>query len=204
MTTITISSLCCCCQQEPESSGDEVEDRSASELSYVGTAAYNVLRRKHNWYHHKLWNVTSGKVIGEVHQTPKTQWKSEADPPPGNDDWFPEKMSEIVARTQVWCDLLSLAPPDGLFFENMKKALATIADTAKDKPKPIIVRMMFGNIVGMPVNCDAVIKALTADLPADANMQVWVGAWRKGTCCRRMLTLVQWCCSDSLRLASMD
>ena len=40
--------------------------------------------------------------------------------------------------------------------------------------------MMFGNIVGMPVNCNAVIKALTEDLPADANIQLWVGAWRKG------------------------
>ena len=175
-----MSSLCCCCQQEPESSGDEVEDRSAGALSYVGIAAYDVLRRKHNWYHHKLWNVTSGVVVGPVHQTPMTQWKSKADPPAGNDDWFPEKMGEIVSRTQVWCDVMSLAPPDGLFLEAMKKALAIVADNAKDKPKPIVVRMMFGNIVGMPVNCDAVLKALTADLPGDANMQVWVGAWRKG------------------------
>jgi len=40
--------------------------------------------------------------------------------------------------------------------------------------------MMFGNIVGMPVNCDAVIHELTADLDEDANIQLWVGAWRKG------------------------
>jgi len=32
----------------------------------------------------------------------------------------------------------------------------------------------------MPVNCNGILKALTEDLPADANMQIWVGAWRKG------------------------
>ena len=174
------TSLCCCCKYEEESSGDEVEDRSAGALSYVGMSAYDVLRRKHNWYHHKLWNVTSGVVVGEVHQTPMTQWKSTSDPPQGNDYWFPEKMSEIVSRTEVWCDVMSLAPPDGLFLTEMKKALAAIADRALQSLKPIIIRMMFGNIVGMPVNCRAVIKALTVDLPADANIQLWVGAWRKG------------------------
>jgi len=176
-----MSSLCCCCIDEAESSGDEVQDKSAVNLSYVGTAAYDVLRQKHNWYHHKLWNVTSGKIIGPVHQTPMTQWKSTHDPPAGNDDWFPQKMSEVVSRTEVWCDILSLAPPDGLFLEEMKKALAIVADNARQTLKPVIIRMMFGNIVGMPVNCNAVLKALTEDLPADANahMQIWVGAWRK-------------------------
>jgi hypothetical protein len=49
-----------------------------------------------------------------------TKWKSKTDPPPGNDDWFPEKMSEIVSRTKVWCDVMSLAPPDGLFLVEMQ------------------------------------------------------------------------------------
>lgn len=39
---------------------------------------------------------------------------------------------------------------------------------------------MFGNIVGMPVNCNQIIKNLTSDLPKDANVELWVGAWRKG------------------------
>jgi hypothetical protein len=52
-----------------------------------------------------------------------TKWKSKTDPPPGNDDWFPEKMqkmSEIVSHTEVWCDVMSLAPPDGLFLVEMQ------------------------------------------------------------------------------------
>jgi phosphatidylserine/phosphatidylglycerophosphate/cardiolipin synthase-like enzyme len=89
-------------------------------------------------------------------------------------------MSEIVSRTEVWCDLLSLAPPDGLFLVEMKKALTTIANNAMTSLKPVVIRMMFGNIVGRPVNCDAVLRALTEDLPDDANIQLWVGAWRKG------------------------
>ena len=40
--------------------------------------------------------------------------------------------------------------------------------------------MMFGNIAGMPVNCGKVIKVLTDDLPKDANLHIWVGAWRRG------------------------
>ena len=34
------------------------------------------------------------------------------------------------------------------------------------------------NIPGMPTNCNAVRNELTKDLPEDANIQLWVGAWR--------------------------
>jgi len=39
---------------------------------------------------------------------------------------------------------------------------------------------MFGNIIGMPVKCDKVIKELTEDLDDEANIRLWVGAWRTG------------------------
>merc|ERR1719456_1271493 len=39
---------------------------------------------------------------------------------------------------------------------------------------------MFGNIIGMPVNCDSVITELTEDLDENANIKLWVGAWRTG------------------------
>jgi len=47
--------------------------------------------------------------------------------------------------------------------------------------KPII-RIMFGNIVGTPVNCTKVITELTKDLPNNAGerIKLWVGSWRKG------------------------
>mmetsp|Transcript_10058 Transcript_10058/g.25177 ORF Transcript_10058/g.25177 Transcript_10058/m.25177 type:complete len:557 (-) Transcript_10058:37-1707(-) len=171
------------CWEESESSGDEIEDDDADHLSYVGEAAYELLRKKHNRYWHDCWNVTSGSVVGELHQTPRSYgWNRKGDPMDGHDDWFPAKMCEIMSRTQYWCDVCSLGPPDGLFMEKFKEALGNIAKTAadKDNDKPIIIRMMFGNIVGMPVNCDAVIHELTADLDEDANIQLWVGAWRKG------------------------
>jgi len=41
------------------------------------------------------------------------------------------------------------------------------------------VRFMFANMIGMPTNCHEVLKRLTEDIPEDANVQVWVGAWRK-------------------------
>ena len=77
-------------------------------------------------------------------------------------------------------DITSLGPPDGKFLAAFQSALQTLAERSKDKEKPIIVRMLFGNIAGMPVNCRGVIKALTKDLPTDAKLQIWVGAWRKG------------------------
>jgi phosphatidylserine/phosphatidylglycerophosphate/cardiolipin synthase-like enzyme len=172
---------CCGHSTQYEDPQDETQDNSAGSLSYVGTAAYDVLRTYHGWHHHSLWNVTSGKVVGPLHQTPRTGWACTDDPPPGHDDWFPEKLGEIISRTESFCDIMSLGPPDGLFLVEMKKALGVLANKATAMPEhPIVIRIMFGNIVGMPVNCTAVIKALTADLAPNPNIRLWVGAWRKG------------------------
>jgi hypothetical protein len=171
-------------EDDDDSSGDEVEDLSADDLSYVGSAAYHVLRKHHNHHHHELWNVTKGKIIGELHQTPMDAFSrtENVDPPEGHDDWFPKKMGEIISRTETWCDIMSLAPPDGLFMVAFKKAIADICAKPKAFGGPIIIRMMFGNVVGMPVNCTTLMKELTKDLPEDASSKIklWVGSWRKG------------------------
>lgn len=163
-----------------ESSGAELWDEDAVGLTHVGEAVHKVLARHHNNYHHKMWNVTRGKVVGSVHQTPMNVWGSSKDPKKNNDDWFPEKMAEIIGRTEKWCDIMSLGPPDGKFMTDFKAAIEKIAERSKTAEDTIIVRLLVGNIVGMPVNCTAVLKALTKDVPQDANMRVWVGAWRKG------------------------
>jgi len=163
-----------------ESSGEEVVDEDAVGLSHVGEAAYEVLRTKHNWYYKTQWNVTSGSVVGQLHQTPLDGWSNSTEPEEGHSDWFPEKMGEIMSRTEVWCDVLSLGPPDGLFLTKIKEALAVIAERANGREEPVTIRMMFGNIVGMPVNCTAVMNALVSDLPENANIQLWIGAWRRG------------------------
>lgn len=173
-------------------------------LRNVGMAAYQELRTKHSVYHHKLWNVTSGIKVGQVHQTPlkafsdrtvpgtlnDIQAEVSAETPEadkeemnfceGHDDWFPERMCEIMKLTEVWCDVLSLGPPDGSFMEKFHDALVHLAEKAASKEKPIIIRMMFGNIPAMPVNCHKVIKKLTKGIPKDSNIRLWVGSWRKG------------------------
>lgn len=126
-----------------------------------------------------MWNVTRGTIVDGLDQTPK-HWDVKDDPCDCHSDWFPEKMGELIGKTQVWCDITSLGPPDGKFMECFKVGLATLAENSKGKETPVVVRMMFANIAGMPVNCSAVIKALTADLPSDANVHLWVGAWRRG------------------------
>lgn len=48
--------------------------------------------------------------------------------------------------------------------------------------RKITIRIMFGNILGTPINCTRVIESLTADLPGNAcnKINLWVGSWRKG------------------------
>lgn len=172
--------MSCCCSSKFEYSDGEVEDDDAEHLSYVGDAAYQVLRKRHNRQHHALWNVTSGEVVGNLHQTPVDSFQRTRDPDAGHDDWFPDKLAEIMARTEIWCDVMSLGPPDGLFMTKFQEGLATICERAKNSEKRITIRMMFGNIVGMPVNVTAVMKKLTENLPPNPNIRMWVGAWRKG------------------------
>lgn len=175
-----------CTKHYPQADGQQVEDDDAKNLSHVGTAAYEALRSKHGGQHHSLWNVTSGKVVGQIHQTPALNyWTKNSDPESGHSDWFPEKMAEIMSRTERWCDVMSLGPPDGMFMEKFQDALALIAKRSpkeKDESKCITIRMMFGNIVGMPVNCNALITEMTSKIPKDSatNIRLWVGAWRKG------------------------
>jgi len=179
--------LCCCCPSRclqrhgDDDASFEAQDASASGLSYVGQAAYDVLRTKHSRHHHALWNVTSATVVGSLLQTPRGGFPRNGDPEKGQDDWFPQKICDIMSKTTVWCDVMSLEPPDGLFLTKVREALACIADRSKESDTTIIIRMMFGNIIGSPVNCDKVIKELTKDLPQDANIRLWVGAWRKGS-----------------------
>ena len=179
-----------------------VEDDDAAALSYVGIAAYDALRTKHNQQHHVLWNATSGTIVGNVHQTPPstTFTTLTKDPKPGHSDWLPIKLAEIIARTTIWCDVMSLGPPDGLFMDLFQEALLVVAERAKERAdnakvkakeeggseeddiNPVIIRMMFGNIVGMPTNCEQVLKDLTKVIPKEYSkyIRIWVGAWRKG------------------------
>lgn len=168
------------CDEGYVSSGDEVDDKDAAHLSHVGLAAYEVLRSKHNRSHKSQWNVTHGKVVGALDQTPQDGWTRTKEYPSVHDEWFPIKMGEIMSRTQKWCDLLSLSPPDGLFLDKIIEALHTVAKNSIGKEEPVVIRMMFGNIVGMPLNANKLIKILTKDLPAEANLHLWVGAWRRG------------------------
>jgi len=170
-----------------DSSGDECKDRSSSKLSHVGTAAYEILRTKHKQHHHKLWNVTKARMVGDLQFTPRDAFTRQmsVDPKEGHDDWFPERCRDMIGRTTSWCDVMSLAPPDGRFMVAFKEALAMICEQWGEEDvsldRRVTIRMMFGNIVGMPVNCTKLIKKLTKDLPegTGSKIQLWVGSWRK-------------------------
>jgi len=168
---------------DDDSSGDECQDSSAGDLSWVGVAAYDCLRKKHNHWHHDLWNVTKGKVC-DLQYTPRDFYdrSDRSNPEAHHDDWFAERMQENISRTEEWCDILTLGEPDGLFLDGWKKGLKTICEKELILNHKITIRIMFGNVLGMPVNCTRVIDTLTADLPPNASdkINLWVGSWRKG------------------------
>jgi hypothetical protein len=148
-------------EKEDVSSGEEVIDEDAIGLSHVGHAAYEVLRKKHNSEHHGCWDVTFGHVVGELDQTPKGYFDIPHDPGPGHSDWFPKKLGEIMSRTEHWCDVMSLGPPDGKFFLAIKSAIEKINENAQGKDKPVVIRLLFGNIIGMPVRKLPVVEFTT-------------------------------------------
>mmetsp|Transcript_6678 Transcript_6678/g.9831 ORF Transcript_6678/g.9831 Transcript_6678/m.9831 type:complete len:524 (-) Transcript_6678:146-1717(-) len=160
---------------------------SPNKYSHVAAAAIQELEKNHQEYHEKLWAKTNGRIVGEIQHTPRGTWKEASDPPEGHSNWLPEKMSELIARTEVYCDFMTLSPPtiveDDYFFKKIKEALATLANKSIEfSGKKIVVRFLFGNIVSQPTNCDELMTYLTEGLPESSNLEVWVGAWRRGAC----------------------
>lgn len=62
-----------------------------------------------------------------------------------------------MSRTEHWCDLMSLGPPDGKFMTAIKSAIEKINENAQGKDKPVVIRLLFGNIIGMPVRSGKLI-----------------------------------------------
>jgi len=185
MSSLTfLRDYCCCafmcpCLKPISQWGEgEAQDDDAVGLSHVGQAAYDCLRKKYWWFHHHLWNVTSGEYVALDHTPHQSLRKQDLEP--GHSDWLPKKIADLVALTEIWCDVTSLSPPDGLFLVEMNRALVEL----HNKNKPITVRMLFGNVLGMPVNCNSVIAQLTKGIPTTGEratkLRLWVGAWRKG------------------------
>ena len=159
----------------------ELEVKSHQSLSHVGEAVFDVLESKHNKSRYETWNIARGYVIGPVQYTPTNVWGNRSDPTESQDYWLPEKMAEIVAHAEKWVDIMTLSPPDGLFLTEFKAAIETLADRSSTADNPIIVRILLGiSSRWRAFDCDLLIQSLTNDLPPDANIRIWVGAWRKG------------------------
>jgi len=161
---------------------EEVHDEDAVGLSYVGHAVYEKLRTLHASTHNECWNVTHGKIVGQVQQSPPPQFWGAPDiqPVEQHSDFFPSLMYDLIVKAEKWVDITSLSPPDGKFMTKFRDAMTVLAKKADQKGEPIVVRMLFGNIIGMPVDCTAVIEDLTENISTNTNLELWVGAWRKG------------------------
>merc|ERR1719356_2337531 len=90
-------------------------------------------------------------------------------------------IGDIISRATEWVDFASLGPPDGKFLEHIAIALKTLADSGKS----VTVRILTGNIIGMPTDNVALCEALTTfpghELPHGSKLKLYVGSWRKGT-----------------------
>ena len=87
--------------QDDEEDEIEVNDEDANGLTTIGRAAYNVLSKQHGKHHSTLWNVTSGRIIGELDLSPKGCFGRTEDPPDGHSDWLPEKMGAMLKLTKT-------------------------------------------------------------------------------------------------------
>jgi phosphatidylserine/phosphatidylglycerophosphate/cardiolipin synthase-like enzyme len=160
------------------------DEAPPAEYSHVGKAAYKALASKHAKYKGVCWNSTHGKCVGEITQTPPGKYYKEATLEEGekstHSDFFPKLMGEVISRATEWVDFASLGPPDGKFLEQIAIALKTLADSGKS----VTVRILTGNIIGMPTDNVALCQALTEfpghELPKDSKLKIYVGSWRKG------------------------
>mmetsp|Transcript_14664 Transcript_14664/g.21959 ORF Transcript_14664/g.21959 Transcript_14664/m.21959 type:complete len:543 (+) Transcript_14664:78-1706(+) len=150
--------------------------------SHIGEAAIKELEANHSEYKDELWASTTGKVVGEIQHSPNGMWDQLNDLDNGHTDWFPEVYSDLLAKTEVFCDFISLSPPDGVFLEKIKASIAVLAEKSKKSGNKIVVRFLFGSVIALPVNCTAVLEEFTEGLSSDTNLEVWVGAWRKDMC----------------------
>lgn len=175
------------------------------ELSSIGRAVYDKLWKVHRRHKKESWNLTKSAVVGRLWNTPREAFTenrtkevsstvtASSCPSQPHDEWLPRQMGDIIARTTKWCDITSLTPPDGFFLEHFQRGLMEIYkrqsekthDTKNNNSNPqssrITIRLMFGNILGTPIDCNSFIRVLTNRLPEDAGnfLQIWVGSWRK-------------------------
>jgi hypothetical protein len=102
--------LCCCCKRKSISSKDTVriedepcfDTEGAASLSYVGQAVHSTLQKYHGRHKRTMWNLTSGRIVGQLDYTPRGVWDTSSEPGEVHDYWFPEKLAKIIGRTEAW------------------------------------------------------------------------------------------------------
>eukprot|EP00929_Paragymnodinium_shiwhaense_P122078 TRINITY_DN9461_c0_g1_i1.p1 TRINITY_DN9461_c0_g1~~TRINITY_DN9461_c0_g1_i1.p1 ORF type:complete len:776 (+),score=186.07 TRINITY_DN9461_c0_g1_i1:79-2406(+) len=172
-------------EEEEETEAPEIDGEEGFTLSYVGEAAKAALWKKHFTHYRTCWNVTKGKIVGDIAQSPgKDTWGME-EPPDDHSSFFPKRMYDVIVRAQEFVDFTSLSPPDGEFLETIQNALRDLYDNSKANGNKVVVRILFGNLPGMPCDCNKLIKSFTENIEYeeddDPPLKLWVGAWRKGT-----------------------
>lgn len=95
----------------------------------------------------------------------------------GHSDSFYDELYDAITRAEARLDLTSLSPPDGRFEAAIRNALTYLSRTGR----PVIARLLFGNIIGSTIDTDAVLASLTRDVDAGSAITISIGAYRVGT-----------------------
>eukprot|EP00927_Polykrikos_kofoidii_P073526 TRINITY_DN69556_c0_g1_i1.p1 TRINITY_DN69556_c0_g1~~TRINITY_DN69556_c0_g1_i1.p1 ORF type:complete len:586 (+),score=76.23 TRINITY_DN69556_c0_g1_i1:71-1828(+) len=164
-----------------EDDDEDVSEVSTKGLSVYGKALVEELTEECPEQYRHNWNVSLGTICGEIMQTPPRHSWGTRDVPAGASNCLPCTIRGIIGRAQHWVDVSSLSPPDGLFLEELANAMLDLHNTGQE----ITVRFLFGNLPGMPVDCDGVCLALSKHLPQGtkkrlSNLSIWVGSYRAG------------------------
>lgn len=170
---------------DEDTSGDAYinDEGNKDALSHVANAARKILKDKHWTHRKKAWNLSYGTAVGKIWQSPPGKtWGVDYHQEDfrlgekGHSHKFPEKMYEVMCKAEEWLDVTSLTPPDGRFLEKFVEAIKVL----DKKNKTITVRMLFGNIIGMPADCEGFLRSLHKDLNKDTTkLRIWIGSWRK-------------------------
>jgi phosphatidylserine/phosphatidylglycerophosphate/cardiolipin synthase-like enzyme len=94
----------------------------------------------------------------------------------GHSDALYDEIYQALVATQAYADVANLSPPDGRFLAAIRNALTFLARSGSTAR----VRFLFGDVISQSVDTAGLLASLTRDLPAGAQLQVHVGAYRKG------------------------
>ncbi len=121
-------------------------------------------------------DCTGGGICGALHATVAEPGAMAAQLCLGHSDLVLDQWYNTMVEAEVIVDITSLSPADGRFEAALRNAL-TLLSHSEEPPR---ARLLFGHIIGLPMDTEEILESLTRDIAAESSMQVFVGGYRIG------------------------